>query len=157
MVLETPSDQLHRVARIPLFNMLQRYKKSAKPPNISATFFAKKHTLFCIVNNPSLLPDKGMLLRDKGMLLPAGSYAESRKCGKRTLSSSSECGRETFHSRSFLYLLLLILLLYILLIIPSQKVFMSTFLLSYFSTFYLLWDEFPLLKIWYSRLFLVIL
>jgi hypothetical protein len=42
--------------------------------NISAIFFAKKHTLFCIVNNPSLLPDKGMLLRNKGMLLPTGSY-----------------------------------------------------------------------------------
>ena len=46
-------------------------------------------------NNTSLSGNKVMLLRDKGMLLPAGSYAESRKCGKRTLSSSSECGRET--------------------------------------------------------------
>ncbi|SEA94107.1 hypothetical protein SAMN04487851_1291, partial [Prevotella sp. tc2-28] len=45
------------------------YKKFPKPPNISTTFFAEKHTLFCIVNNPSLLPDKGMLLRDKRMLL----------------------------------------------------------------------------------------
>ena len=37
-------------------------------------------------NKVMLLRDKGMLLRNKGMLLPAGSYAESRKCGKRTLS-----------------------------------------------------------------------
>ncbi len=42
-------------------------------------------------------------------------------------------------------------------VILVQTILMSTFLLSYFSTFYLLWDEFPLLKIWYSRLFLVIL
>ena len=33
---------------------------------------------------------------------------------------------------------------------------MSTFLLSYFSTFYLLWDEFPLLKFWYSCAVLLI-
>ena len=69
MVLETPSDQLHRVAWIPLFNMLQSYEKYSKPPNISATFFAEKHTLFRLVNNPSLLPDKGMLLHDKDRLL----------------------------------------------------------------------------------------
>ena len=52
-----------------LSTTLQRYKKFPKPPNISATFFAEKHTLFCIVNNPSLLRDKGMLLRDKGMFI----------------------------------------------------------------------------------------
>jgi len=52
--------------------MLQSYKKYSKPPNISATFFAEKHTLFCIVNNPSLSGDKGMLLRNKGMLLQLG-------------------------------------------------------------------------------------
>ena len=33
---------------------------------------------------------------------------------------------------------------------------MSTFLLSYFSTFYLLWDEIPLLKFWYSCAVLLI-
>ena len=33
---------------------------------------------------------------------------------------------------------------------------MSTFLLSYFSIFYLLWDEFPLLKFWYSCAVLLI-
>jgi len=72
MVLETPSDQLHRVAWIPLFNMLQRYEKYSKQPNISAIFFAKKQQSFCIVNNPSLSGDKGMLLRDKGMFLQLG-------------------------------------------------------------------------------------
>ena len=29
----------------------------------------KIYKYFCIDNNPSLLPDKGMLLRNKGMLL----------------------------------------------------------------------------------------
>ncbi len=33
---------------------------------------------------------------------------------------------------------------------------MSTFLLSYFSTFHLLWDEIPLLKFWYSCAVLLI-
>ena len=35
------------------------------------------------------------------------------------------------------------LLLYIMPVILVQTILMSTFLLSYFSTFYLLWDEFP--------------
>ena len=33
---------------------------------------------------------------------------------------------------------------------------MSTFRISYFSTFYLLWDEIPLLKFWYSCAVLLI-
>ena len=71
--------------------MLQKYEKKTRPPYFGSPIFL----IFCIVNNPSLfvnkgmlLCNKGMLLRNKGMLLPAGSYAESRKCGKRTLSSS---------------------------------------------------------------------
>ena len=41
-----------------LSTTLQRYKKNANYPNISATFFKE--------NNPALLCDKAGLLRDKG-------------------------------------------------------------------------------------------
>ena len=63
-----------------LSTTLQRYKKSAKPPNISATFFKE--------NNPALLCDKAGLFCDKRPL------ASHRSPLKKILAEVLAVGRQ---------------------------------------------------------------
>ena len=115
---------LHKIyfrSRLPLSSPLERlrspYTHSVPVPaclqRIGKWQKCTKKGRFCLCKiNPSLLPDKGMLLCNKGMLLPAGSYAESRKCGKRTLSVVRSTADRHFIVGVFLFIIINTIIIY---------------------------------------------
>jgi hypothetical protein len=90
VVLEYQVNQLHRVVLPALISMVQSYKKYLKLPNIFPTFFQKSNGIktlpYSAITQGFWTITTGSCCQCFLPTMTGGGNAESRKCGKWTLS-----------------------------------------------------------------------